>query len=43
MLWRELIKEMSISKDPLVDDLLKESDEIVAIIVASIRTTKKNR
>jgi four helix bundle protein len=43
MFWLELIQEMSISKDPLVDDLLKESDEIVAIIVASIRTTKKNR
>jgi four helix bundle protein len=43
MFWLELIKEMSISKDPLVNVLLKESDEIVAIIVSSIRTTKKNR
>ena len=40
-LWLELIKEMSISKDHLVDDLLKESDELVAIMVSSIRTTKK--
>jgi len=43
MFWLELIQEMSICKVPLVDDLLRESDEIVAIIVASIRTTKKNR
>jgi four helix bundle protein len=43
MFWLEIIQEMSISNNPLVDDLLKESDEIVAIIVSSIRTTKKNR
>ena len=41
MFWLELIQEMSISKEPLVDDLTKESDEIVAIMVSSIRTTKK--
>ena len=41
MFWLELIKEMEISKDPLVDDLINESDEIVAIMVSSIRTTKK--
>jgi four helix bundle protein len=43
MFWLEIIQGMSISNNPLVDDLLKESDEIVAIIVSSIRTTKKNR
>ena len=43
MFWLEIIQEMSISNNPLVDNLLKESDEIVAIIVSSIRTTKKNR
>ena len=43
MFWLELIKEMGILKDPIVADLLKESDEIIAIIVSSIRTTKKNR
>ena len=43
MFWLELIKELSISKDPMVDDLLKESDEIVAMIVSSIKTTNKNR
>jgi len=43
MFWLELIKELSISKDPMVDDFLKESDEIVAMIVSSIKTTNKNR
>ena len=43
MLWLELIKEMRISGESLVDDLIKESDEIVAIAVSSIKTTKKNR
>ena len=41
MFWLELIKEMSISKEPMVDDLIKESDEIIAIVVSSIRTAKK--
>ncbi len=43
MFWLELIQEMNISNDSLVDDLLKESNEIVAIVVSSIRTTNKNR
>jgi four helix bundle protein len=43
MFWLELIKEMNITNEPLVDDLLKESDELVAIFVSSIRTTNKNR
>jgi hypothetical protein len=34
---------MNITNEPLVDDLLKESDELVAIFVSSIRTTNKNR
>ena len=40
MFWLELIQEMNICKAPLVVDLLKTSDEIVAIIVASIRTVR---
>jgi len=36
-----VIKEMSIYKEPVVEDLIKESDEIIAIIVSSIRTVKK--
>ena len=42
MLWLELIKELNIVDDPLINDLIKESDEIVAIIVSSIKTTRKN-
>ena len=41
MLWLELIKEMSIYNDPMIDQLIKESNELVAIIVSSIRTTRK--
>ena len=41
MFWLEVIKEMSIYKEPVVEDLIKESDEIIAIIVSSIRTVKK--
>ena len=41
MFWLELIKEMEISTESMIDGLLKESDEIVAIIVSSIKTTKK--
>jgi hypothetical protein len=42
MFWLELIKELKIVDDPFIDDLIKESDEIVAIIVSSIKTVKKN-
>jgi len=42
MFWLELIKEMNICREPIVDDLIKESNEIVAIIVSSIKTVKKN-
>jgi len=41
MLWLELIKEMSICDDPMIDQLIKESNELIAIIVSSIRTTRK--
>ena len=43
MFWLEVIKEMSIYEEPMVEDLIKESDEIIAIIVSSIKTTNKNR
>jgi four helix bundle protein len=42
MFWLELIKELNIVDDPLINDLILESDEIVAIIVSSIKTVKKN-
>ena len=41
MLWLELIKEMSIYDDQMIDQLIRESNEIIAIIVSSIRTTRK--
>ena len=40
--WLELIKEMNILRDLTVDKLIKEADELVAIFVASIKTTKSN-
>ena len=40
--WLELIKEMKISSDQIVNQLIKEADELVAIFVASIKTTKSN-
>ena len=41
MFWLELIKEMNILKESMVDALLKESNEIIAIIVSSIKTVKR--
>ncbi len=41
LFWLELIKEMKTLQNSLLDDLTKESDELVAIIVSSIRTAKK--
>ena len=43
MFWLELIKEMNICRHKMVDDLMKESDEIVAIVVSSIKTARKKR
>lgn len=43
MLWLELLKELNISDETRVDDLISESNEIVAIIVSSIKTVKKNQ
>ena len=43
MLWLELLKELKISDETRVDDLISESNEIVAIIVSSIKTVKKNK
>ena len=40
LFWLEIIKAMEILKEPIVDNLIKESNEILAIIVASIKTVK---
>jgi four helix bundle protein len=39
--WLEIIKEMEILKLQELDVLLKEADEIVAIVVSSIKTSRK--
>lgn len=39
--WLDLIKEMNISSHHLVDILLKESNELLAITVSSIKTVKR--
>ena len=38
LFWLELIKEMEILDNALLDSLMKEDDEIIAIIVSSIKT-----
>ena len=42
LFWLELIKEMKTLQNSLLDDLTKESDELVARVVSSIRTAKKS-
>lgn len=41
LFWLEVIKEMKIFQYSKLDALIKENDEILAIVVASIRTAKK--
>ena len=41
--WLELIKEMEILQMPEIDTLIKENDEIISIIVSSIKTARKNK
>lgn len=43
LFWLELIKEMGISNEPVVDTLMTESDELIAIIVSSIKTVKEKK
>ena len=43
MFWLEVINEMGVSNYDKLDALMKENDEILSIVVASIRTAKKNR
>ena len=39
--WLEIIKEMQISRITLIDFLLNESDEIISMVVSSIKTVRK--
>ncbi len=43
LFWLELINEMKIFEYPQLDQLMKENDEIIAIIVASIKTSRKKK
>ena len=43
LFWLEIIKEMKIFYAPFMDSLVKENDEIIAILVSSIKTSRKNR
>ena len=43
LFWLELIHEMEILNKPLIDILMKENDEIIAIIVSSIKTARKKK
>ncbi len=41
--WLELLIEGSIVKPELLSDLQKETDELIAIFVSSVRTAKSNK
>ncbi|MFH1672233.1 MAG: four helix bundle protein [Pseudomonadota bacterium] len=43
LFWLELIKEMKILDNDFIDSLMKENDEIIAIIVASIKTVRARK
>jgi four helix bundle protein len=43
LFWLEVIKEMKIFEYSKIDAPTKENDEILAIVVASIRTAKKRK
>ena len=43
MYWMELAVEAGILKQELVTDLYHEADEILAIVIASIKTARKRK
>ena len=43
LFWLELIDEMKILDSTLLDSLMKENDELIAIIVSSIKTSRKRK
>ncbi len=43
MYWMELLIEAGLASQDKIADLLDEANQIVAIIVSSIRTTKRNK
>ena len=42
LFWLEVINEMKVFNYDKFEELMKENDEILAIVVASIKTAKKN-
>jgi len=43
LFWLELIEEMEVLDKTSIDSLMKENDEIIAIIVSSIKTSRKKK
>jgi len=43
LFWLEMIKEMKILNNDFTDSIMKENDEIIAIIVSSIKTARKKK
>ena len=43
MYWMELIVETGLVKEDLVSDLYEEADEILAMVVASIKTARRKK
>ena len=43
LFWLEVINELEIFQYPKLDLLMKENNEIISIVVASINTAKKNK
>ena len=43
LFWLEILSELEIVKKDRLEPLMKENDEIVAIIVSSIKTAKSNK
>ncbi|GAN33128.1 MAG: four helix bundle protein [Candidatus Brocadia sp. AMX2] len=43
LFWLELINEMEIVDKALLNSLMEENDEIIAIIVSSIKTARNNK
>jgi four helix bundle protein len=43
LFWLGLIKEMGIVDEALLNSLMQENDEIIAIIVSSIKTARNNK
>ena len=43
LFWLEVINELNIFSYEKLAELMKENDEILAIVVASIKTAKKNK